>query len=160
MNAQMNHLNGLLADGIVFYQKLRHYHWDVQGEHFFRLHEKFEELYDKFNTINDDIAERMLALGGRPLGTLNEALEESSIKEDPSRPDAPQMVTNLLSDLTQFERSFGDGIRLAEEANDYGTADLLTGFLRDLQKDAWMLRSFLEQERNTKEAAPARASVA
>ncbi|MFP3855078.1 MAG: ferritin-like domain-containing protein, partial [Anaerolineales bacterium] len=38
-------LNTLIADFTVFYQKLRHYHWNIKGEEFFMLHEKFKEIY-------------------------------------------------------------------------------------------------------------------
>jgi len=141
-----NNLNGLLANGIVFYQKLRHYHWQVQGRQFFRLHEKFEELYDKFNEFNDEVAERLMMLGAAPIGTLAVALERASVKEDADVPSGREMVDNILADLASFGRQLESGVQAAEKASGYGTADLLTGFLRGLQKDSWMLRSFLNDE--------------
>jgi starvation-inducible DNA-binding protein len=38
----------------VFYQKLRHYHWNVQGQDFFELHLKFEEVYNKWVVFIDE----------------------------------------------------------------------------------------------------------
>ena len=38
-------LNTLLADYHVYYQNLRNFHWNILGDNFFELHEKFEELY-------------------------------------------------------------------------------------------------------------------
>ena len=47
-----SHLNNLLADYSIFYQNSRGYHWNIQGDKFFELHEKFEELYnDLFEKI-------------------------------------------------------------------------------------------------------------
>lgn len=39
-------LNVLLADYHVYYQKLRNFHWNVLGENFFDLHNRFEEMYN------------------------------------------------------------------------------------------------------------------
>ncbi len=98
-----------------------------------------------FSAINDDIAERILALRGKPMATLAEALRLSGITEENGRLNAEDMVVNLLADIEKFEHSFSHGIGMAEQNSDYGTADLLTGILRDLQKYAWMFRSFLGQ---------------
>lgn len=40
-----NKLGDLLANYSVFYQNVRGYHWNLQGDKFFELHAKFEELY-------------------------------------------------------------------------------------------------------------------
>ena len=148
-NNLMKKLNGMLADGLVFYQKLRHYHWEVQGQQFFRLHEKFEEMYDQWNGWNDDLAERIMTLGGRPVATLKQALEMSSLEEDESVPNGETMVSNLLGDMNVHVENFNQGIKAADKVSDYGTADMLTGMLRDLQKTGWMLRSFLNQQQKT-----------
>ena len=49
MSAQVTKsLNEALANAIVFYHKLHHFHWSVKGPQFYQLHEKFEELYDRW----------------------------------------------------------------------------------------------------------------
>ena len=68
-------LNGLLADAVVYYFKLHNYHWFVTGHRFEELHQKFEELYLDAAVKVDEIAERVLALGGRPLSTLKSQLD-------------------------------------------------------------------------------------
>ncbi len=55
-------LNTLLADYHIYYQKLRNFHWNVVGKHFFDLHQKFEEMYDDDKIKVDEIAERILTL--------------------------------------------------------------------------------------------------
>ena len=59
-------LHSLLADFQVFYTNLRGFHWDIEGHGFFVLHGKFEELYDDTAEKADQIAERILMLGGKP----------------------------------------------------------------------------------------------
>ena len=68
-NAQqvVNLLNELLANYQIYYQNLRGFHWNVRGNRFFVLHAKFEELYNDAIEKVDEIAERILTLGGVPL---------------------------------------------------------------------------------------------
>lgn len=98
-------LNGLLADATVLYQKLRTFHWDVAGPHFFELHEKFEEQYQRFAQIVDDIAERILTIEGKPLGTLAALLEAAEIKEATKVPNARDMVASLEADYGTILRA-------------------------------------------------------
>ena len=59
---------------------MHNFHWYVKGP-FFSLHEKFEELYNEASQYVDDLAERILAIGGNPVGTLKESLEISIVDE-------------------------------------------------------------------------------
>ena len=59
-------LNDLLANYSVFYQNTRGYHWNIKGEKFFELHQKFMELYSDLLLKIDDVAERILTLGYTP----------------------------------------------------------------------------------------------
>ena len=45
-------LNTLLANYQVFYNKLRNFHWNIEGPEFFELHEEFENEY---NTVKENI---------------------------------------------------------------------------------------------------------
>lgn len=141
-------LNGLLADSTVFYQKLRHYHWNVEGRHFFELHEKFEELYTKWATHIDDVAERILTLGATPLHTLAGMLEGTNLKEDESIPAAPAMVDAILADLDAMHASAGAVITAAENVDDRGTANLLDDLRDGIEMDIWMLKAWKKQTGN------------
>ncbi|MDZ7682793.1 MAG: ferritin-like domain-containing protein [Fodinibius sp.] len=59
-------LSELLANYSVFYQNTRGYHWNIQGDNFFELHVKFEELYTDLQIKIDEVAERILTLGYTP----------------------------------------------------------------------------------------------
>ena len=65
-------LNELLANYSIFYQNVRGYHWNIKGEKFFELHAKFEELYNDLFVKIDEIAERILTLGGMPNHNFSE----------------------------------------------------------------------------------------
>jgi len=138
-------LNGLLADATVFYQKLRHYHWNVTGRSFFDLHVKFEELYGRWSISIDEIAERVRAVGGKPLHTLRSVLESASIQEDETTPAAPEMVERLSADLTAIHERAGTVIGMAEAGGDRGTVNMLDALRDSIEKDRWMLRAWNEE---------------
>lgn len=136
-------LNKQIANWNVLYVKLHNYHWFVKGEQFFTLHEKFEELYNEAATYIDEIAERLLALGGKPLATMKEYLENASIKEAAGNEDANEMVRAIANDFAVLIEELKEGMELAQEAGDEGTSDMLLGIRQSLEKHNWMLRSFL-----------------
>lgn len=137
-------LNQLQADYQVYYQKLRAFHWNVRGPMFFSLHAKFEELYTAFAVKVDDLAERALTLGGKPLPTIASVLAKARLKEATTMPDAAGMVKALTDDLVQLNTWTRQVAEEAEGAEDVGTVNLLEGFADGQEKDVWMLRSFLQ----------------
>jgi starvation-inducible DNA-binding protein len=139
-------LNTLLADATVFYQKLRHYHWNVEGRKFFELHAKFEELYTAWATHIDEIAERVLMVEGVPLHTLSSMLEVARIQEDETIPSAPEMVDNILADMDALHSASGQVVEAAEKAGDRGTANLMDDLRDAMEKDMWMLRTWKKEQ--------------
>ena len=137
-------LNALLADNMVFYQKLRAYHWTVRGDGFFSLHAKFEELYKAWAQVVDDLAERVTTIGGRPLTTLAAMIEHSQIKEAGGAPNARAMVSALQQDLEAIAQRTRDFTAEAEAAGDRGTANLLDDLGDQAEKEAWMLRAWAD----------------
>jgi starvation-inducible DNA-binding protein len=138
-------LNGLLADTTLFYQKLRHYHWNVQGQKFFELHVKFEEIYDKWVLFIDQIAERIIALDTVPLHTLADMLKHATVKEDPEIPDGKEMVNRVIADLLALRGSIDGIIGAAEASGDRTTANILDGIRDGLEADLWMLKAWLKR---------------
>jgi starvation-inducible DNA-binding protein len=138
-------LNTLLADEFVLYTKTRHYHWNVTGPQFNDLHKFFETQYEALDDVVDDVAERVRALGGRALGTLEELRAAARLGEKPGpAPAARDMLASLLADHEALARALRDDIDVViERHRDVGTADFLTGLLEHHEKAAWMLRAFL-----------------
>ena len=138
-------LNLLIASYHVDYQKLRNFHWNVEGENFFELHGMFEKLYD-FSKVNiDDIAERIRVFGERPMASLQEYLEYSKIKEPNGIPDSNEMVISILGDFEVLIKQMVDTLDLANQIGDVSTIDLLTKILKQTEKYFWMFRSFVSQ---------------
>ncbi|MBT2644415.1 DNA starvation/stationary phase protection protein [Bacillus sp. ISL-41] len=136
-------VNKQVANWTVLYTKLHNYHWYVKGRHFFTLHTKFEELYNEAATIIDEFAERILALEGKPVATLKEYLELSSVKEATGSENEEEMVQQLHDDFATIVDELHSAIELAENAEDTATADMLTEVKMSLRKHMWMFKAYL-----------------
>jgi len=137
-------LNEQVANLNVLYVKLHNYHWYVKGTNFFRLHAKFEELYNEVTEQMDAIAERMLALKWNPAASLKEYLDLATIQEATGKEEPQAMVQHVLEDLATLTEAYNEGIGLADQAEDHVTSDLLTGYLGKWEKQMWMLRAYLD----------------
>ena len=136
-------VNQQIANWNVLYTKLHNYHWYVKGEQFFTLHEKFEAFYNEAALYIDDLAERLLALGGQPVATMKESLEMASVKEATGAETAKDMVAALVEDFTMLTGELKEGMNAAEQAGDETTGDMLLAIHKELEKHIWMLKSFL-----------------
>lgn len=137
-------LNGLLSDYQLFYQNLRGLHWNIKGREFFELHVKFEEYYNDAVIKVDEIAERILTLEGEPLHTFSDYVRVSGIKEERgvfSGKKGVEIIINNFSTLILKER---DILRLAGDAEDEGTASLMSDYIAETEKTLWMLSSYLK----------------
>lgn len=139
-------LNQDLADAYLLLVKTKKYHWDVVGPQFRTLHQLWEEHYTTLTENIDAVAERVRALGGYPIGTMEGFLKVATLKEHAGNvPNATEMVAQLVEDHEQVIRNFREHIdRCSEEFHDQGTADFLTGLMEEHEEIAWMLRSFIE----------------
>lgn len=90
-------LNDLLANYSVFYQNSRGYHWNIQGEKFFELHLKFEELYNDLFIKIDEIAERILTLGYTPQYKSSTYLNVSDIIESNEVKNGSKSIVEIIN---------------------------------------------------------------
>lgn len=139
-------LNILLADYHVYYQKLRNFHWNITGQNFFDLHEKFEELYDDAKLKVDEIAERILTLRFQPTSNLSEYLQKSNLQESPTTLSDTEMVKALLEDHGKILVQMTKVIETAEENGDEGTIDLIGGYIGELEKTSWMFEAWTKRK--------------
>ncbi len=144
--ALVKEMNTQVSSWSVLYTKLHNYHWYVKGHHFFTLHIKFEELYGEATAHMDEIAERILTLGGNPVATLKEHLEQSVVSEANGNEKADDMVRTIADDYEKIMQSLKKGMDLAGKANDDMTEDLLNATYQTIEKHQWMLNAFLGED--------------
>lgn len=136
-------VNQQVANLNVFYVKLHNYHWYVKGHMFFTLHEKFEEFYNEVTENMDEVAERLLTIGGKPYATMKEYLEHTTLQEGNSSDTADTMVKNLIADFKQLAKEFGEVMELAQEQGDEATSDVFLGIKSEYEKHVWMLEAYI-----------------
>lgn len=143
----VDHLNDLLANYHIHYQKLRGAHWNIRGSHFFTLHVKFEELYTNAITTIDELAERILTLGKSPVSRYQDYLETAELKEMDTigKPDEV-LVQAIVDDLEVLISLQRDLLEITNEANDEGSNDMINAFMQFNEKQNWMLRAFLNKK--------------
>lgn len=137
-------LNVLLADYSIFYQNTRGFHWNIKGDKFFELHEKFEELYNDLLLKIDEVAERIRTLGSTPEHTYSAYFGLAGIKESPKVSDGVKAVEHILDYfkvLIVLQREILD---LSSEANDEGTNALMSDYIREQEKLVWMYSAYLK----------------
>lgn len=104
---------------------------------------KFEELYTQLQLQIDEIAERILTLGGTPLHAYSDFAKNSKISEDKNVHNGRQCVEGLVQGLQQLIEEQRSLATLAEDAGDQGSADLVTGYVQEQEKLVWMYNAFL-----------------
>ena len=136
-------LNDLLANYSVFYQNVRAFHWNVKGEKFFELHTKFEELYNDLFVKIDEIAERILTLGYTPQHNFSSYLNASEIKEARDTTDGKEDVRHIVETYSVLISKQRKILNLSGDLGDEGTNALMSDYIRDQEKQLWMLTSYL-----------------
>lgn len=136
-------LNELLANYQVYYMNVRGFHWNIKGNKFFELHVKFEELYNDLLIKVDELAERVLTLGGQPVHAYSDYLKTSEIKEAVNYTSADQTVKSVLSSFETLLKKQRAIMELSDEANDEGTNALMSDYIREQEKLVWMYTAFL-----------------
>lgn len=140
--ASADALTRLLADTYTLYLKTHGYHWNVEGPHFQQLHALFMEQYTEMWTASDELAERIRALGFYAPGSYGEMAKLASLnEEDDTPPDWKSMVTTLAKGHEQVAKTARDVLRVAEEAGDDATSDVVAPRVTLHEKTAWMLRA-------------------
>jgi len=139
-------LSAVLADAMVLYTKTRKFHWNVNGQSFMELHKLFEHQYNKLEEAIDEIAERISKLGAPVIGTMEECLKLTSLKEAPGKyPAQGNMIKELLTDHETVIKTLRKYIDDCDEKyEDKGTADFLTNLIQEHETIAWTLRRYMQ----------------
>jgi starvation-inducible DNA-binding protein len=124
-------LNARLADLIDLQLALKHAHWNVKGPNFIALHEMFDTMTDSYDAHVDNMAERITALGGTAMGSLQAVEKATSLDPFPADVFEGMKVVEALAGRTAaLAKSVRRGIEETEEAGDADAADILTALSR------------------------------
>ncbi|NBC03034.1 MAG: DNA starvation/stationary phase protection protein [Bacteroidetes bacterium] len=138
-------LNNLLANYSVFYQNTRGFHWNIKGDSFFVLHEKFEELYDDLKIKIDEVAERVLTLGYTPNHQYSKYMDMSDISESGKVTDGKEAVNHILEAFKVTIKIQREILKLSDDAGDEGTNALMSDYISEQEKLVWMYASYVNK---------------
>ena len=141
-------LNARLADAIDLQSQTKQAHWNVKGPSFIALHELFDKINEDAEDNVDELAERVVQLGGVAEGTVRTAAKRTSLAEYPSNTvDGRSHVEALSSVLAAFGKSVRKAVIEANDLGDADTADLLTEISCSIDKWLWFVEAHQQAER-------------
>lgn len=141
-------LNERLADLIDLGLQAKQAHWNVKGPTFIALHELFDSVAEEIEVFVDDVAERVVALGGIAEGTIGIVGKRTKLAAyPPNITSGRDHVEALSTALATFGKAVRADIDRATELGDADTADLFTGISRDIDKKLWFVEAHLQGDK-------------
>lgn len=142
-------LNQVLADEFVLYTKTLKFHWNIEGRDFHALHLFLDDQYHQLQVIIDAVAERIRKVGHFATGSMKEFLAAASLKEHPATGSVSETtIAELATDHDALIRKMRTLIDdFDEKYDDAGSADFITGIMKEHEKMAWMLRASVSNGR-------------
>ena len=135
-------LNQRLAEAIDLQSQCKQAHWNVKGPSFIGLHKLFDDVNEDVETYVDLIAERVVQLGGIAEGTIGAAEQRSKLPDYPiGIATGAEHVAALSDALSAFGRAARITIAEMDELEDAGSADMLTGISRGVDKWLWFVEA-------------------
>jgi starvation-inducible DNA-binding protein len=141
-------LNARLADAIDLQSQTKQAHWNVKGPNFIALHQLFDRISEDAGENVDEIAERVVQLGGVAEGTVRMAAKRTSLSEYPTNTvDGRSHVEALSSVMAAFGKSVRRAVAEANNLGDLDTAEMFTEISCGLDKWLWLVEAHQQAER-------------
>ena len=135
-------LNQRLASAVDLQMQMKQAHWNVKGPSFIGLHELFDKVAEAVEGYVDEIAERIVQLGGVAEGTVRMAAARSRLTEySPDISEGMAHVESVARALSTFGQEARSTINEADELDDADTADLFTEVSRGIDKWLWFVEA-------------------
>jgi starvation-inducible DNA-binding protein len=137
-------LNQYVADSMLLVVKLHNIHWNVVGNHFMKIHNYTEELYNRFFETYDGFAEVLKIKGEPVLGSVSDYARVGTIKElgnDVIREKEALQI--IFEDLEMMNRTATMLRHLGHEQGDISCTLLAENEIQFLEKQLWFIKSML-----------------
>lgn len=138
-------LQKVLVDLIALHNIGKQAHWNIVGPNFRDLHLNLDELVVVGRKAADTVAERMRALHAVPDGRPGTVAENTKLPEFPEGKiythDAIMHVVEAIDTCVATIRSVRDDV----DEDDPASADMLHGFILDLEQQSWFIDAELRE---------------
>ena len=136
-------LNQAIAETAVTTMLAQNFHWNVTGMAFGPLHDLFQKIYEDHFEAQDDLAERIKAIGGHAEGSLAGMVKRSKVSEHNGNVPDTDMIKILANAQDIIAQTLIGVSDVASAEADKLTEDLCINRAREHQKFSWMLKSHL-----------------
>ncbi len=121
--------------------RLKQAHWNLRGARFKSVHEQLDEILEDVRAGVDDVAERIVTIGGAADGLPQTVASESAFATFPSGLlTVDQAIGAICDDLAATVKHGRAALGKLAEA-DPVSEDLAIGVIGGLEKHHWMLGS-------------------
>jgi starvation-inducible DNA-binding protein len=138
---------------------LKHIHWNVIGSNFIAVHEMLDPQVDFARAAADEVAERIAALGGEPVGTPGAVVKARSWSDyDLKRAAAQDHLAKLDEVYVGIVKSHRNAF---EELADLDpvSSDMLVQQTQQLEQQQWCVRAHLEDKGGRLPAKPSKGTA-
>jgi len=136
-------LNQSISEIVVTTMMAQNFHWNVTGMSFGPLHELFQKIYEDHFEAQDELAERIKAIGGHANGMLAKMVSDSKVLECDGKISDKEMIKLLAEAETTVASTLSGVASIAEKNGDLLTQDLAITRGQIHEKYAWLLNSHL-----------------
>ncbi|MBI1725400.1 MAG: DNA starvation/stationary phase protection protein Dps [Candidatus Tectomicrobia bacterium] len=137
-------LQASLADALDLHTQLKQAHWNIKGPNFIAPHQLFDEIAGSATVWVDDLAERLVALGGQAKGTVRASAAESRLPDYPlDITDEREHLQAVVKSLSSFGAPVRGAIDTCQEKGDQDTSDLFIDISRQVDKYPWFVEAHL-----------------
>lgn len=144
MDKFVNQLKIAFASQYAFAIKAQNFHWNVEGQDFYQLHQLFETIYDEVYGSIDDFAENIRKIKAYTPASLERFSALTAIDDELEVLSPQAMVAELLADSEKMQEIMKVLFVQTEILKEYGISDFLAGRQDAFAKHAWFLRSTLK----------------
>ena len=138
-------LNQMLADTMTLRDLYKKSHWQVAGPTFYQLHLLYDKHFGEQAELVDEIAERIMLLGGLSIAMAPDVAETTRIERPPrGREEVPVQLSRLLDAHRIIIGLCRELAERADKLGDDGTNDLVVSdVLRTNEMQVWFLSEHL-----------------
>lgn len=138
-------LNREQANALVMYLNYKKYHWLTYGPHFRDVHLLFDDQAGTTFEMIDELAERAIIIGGKPVGDPSAYLPLATVPLSSGDLSLRAMVEEAIKGVDTIVGEMHEDASAATDAGDIGTADLYTRLVQIHQKNRWFLNQLLKK---------------
>ena len=136
-------LNQCVAETVVTTMLAQNFHWNVTGIAFGPLHDLFQKIYEDHFEAQDELAERIKALGGHANGQMSEMVSASKVEEHNGQCSAEEMIRVLAAAQRTVANTLAGAASVSENQDDLLTQDLCIQRGQVHEKFAWLLSAHI-----------------